>query len=194
MSTENDGKIGAPSALLGWLIAPLAILVALLADYGLDFGLVLEMKEMEPYAVIAIAAILGMAPRVMKEFQVHEIIQQGAALSLATLVVSLVLAEGVSIYMDSNFLGLIFFIVMFGGYLLDSNGRHGWNTVMIFGFTGLWTAIVAAAHFADTQTKLYTLDGQEYIRTSAWQEATGFVFFNTLGIFVVLGLLAAVLL
>ena len=65
---------------------------------------------------------------------------------------------------------------------------------MIFGFTGLWTAIVAAAHFADTQTKLYTLDGQEYIRTSAWQEATGFVFFNTLGIFVVLGLLAAVLL
>ena len=191
MSTENDGKIGAPSALLGWLIAPLAILVALLADYGLDFGLVLEMKEMEPYAVIAIAAILGMAPRVMKEF---EIIQQGAALSLATLVVSLVLAEGVSIYMDSNFLGLIFFIVMFGGYLLDSNGRHGWNTVMIFGFTGLWTAIVAAAHFADTQTKLYTLDGQEYIRTSAWQEATGFVFFNTLGIFVVLGLLAAVLL
>ena len=191
MSTENDGKIGAPSALLGWLIAPLAILVALLADYGLDFGLVLEMKEMEPYAVIAIAAILGMAPRVMKEF---EIIQQGAALSLATLVVSLVLAEGVSIYMDSNFLGLIFFIVMFGGYLLDSNGRHGWNTVMIFGFTGLWTAIVAAAHFADTQTKLYTLDGQEYIRTSAWQEPTGIVFFNTLGIFVVLGLLAAVLL
>ena len=191
MSTENDGKIGAQSALLGWLIAPLAILVALLADYGLDFGLVLEMNEMEPYAVIAIAAVLGMAPRVMKEF---EVIHQGAALSLATLVVSLILAEGVSMYMDSNFLGLIFFIVMFGGYLLDSNGRHEWNTVMIFSFTGLWTAIVAAAHFADTQTKLYTLEGQEYIRTSAWQEATGFVFFNTLGIFVVLGLLAAVLL
>ena len=190
MSTQNDGNFGAQSA-MGWLIAPLAILVALLADFGLDFGLGLEMNDLEPYAVIAIAAVLGMAPRVMKEF---EIIHQGAAISLATLVVSLVLAEGVSMYMDSNFLGLIFFIVMFGGYLLDSNGRHEWNTVMIFGFTGLWTAIVAAAHFADTQTKLYTLDGQEYIRTSAWQEATGFVFFNTLGIFVVLGLLAAVLL
>ena len=36
--------------------------------------------------------------------------------SLATLVVSLVLAEGVSMYMDSNFLGLIFFIVMFGEF------------------------------------------------------------------------------
>ena len=103
-------------------------------DFGLDFGLGLEMNDLEPYAVIAIAAVLGMAPRVMKEF---EIIHQGAAISLATLVVSLVLAEGVSMYMDSNFLGLIFFIVMFGGYLLDSNGRHEWNTVMIFGITGL---------------------------------------------------------
>ena len=140
MSTQNDGNFGAQSA-MGWLIAPLAILVALLADFGLDFGLGLEMNDLEPYAVIAIAAVLGMAPRVMKEF---EIIHQGAAISLATLVVSLVLAEGVSMYMDSNFLGLIFFIVMFGGYLLDSNGRHEWNTVMIFGITGLWTAIVAA--------------------------------------------------
>ena len=42
MSTQNDGNFGAQSA-MGWLIAPLAILVALLADFGLDFGLVLEM-------------------------------------------------------------------------------------------------------------------------------------------------------
>ena len=191
MSNENDERNNAQNAMLGWLIAPLAILLALLADYGLDFGLVLEMKEMEPYAVIAIAAILGMAPRVMKEM---EIIRQGANLSLLTLVASLLLAEGTAIYMDSNFIGLIFFIVMFGGYLLDSSGRHEWNTVLIFGFIGLWTAINAAANFADTQTKLFTLGGQEYIRTAAWQEAIGFVFFNTIAIFVILGLLAAVLL
>ena len=68
MSTQNDGNFGAQSA-MGWLIAPLAILVALLADFGLDFGLGLEMNDLEPYAVIAIAAALGMAPRVMKEFE-----------------------------------------------------------------------------------------------------------------------------
>ena len=61
------------------------------------------------------------------------IIQQGAAISLITLVVSLILAEGVAMFTDSNFLGLIFFIVMFGGSL-DSNGRHEWNTVLIFSF------------------------------------------------------------
>ena len=58
MSTQNDGNFGAQSA-MGWLIAPLAILVALLADFGLDFGLGLEMNDLEPYAVIAIAAVLG---------------------------------------------------------------------------------------------------------------------------------------
>ena len=192
MSNENDKNTGAPNAMLGWLIAPLAILLALLADYGLDFGLVLEMNEMKPFAVITIAAALGMAPRVIKD---NELINISAApLSLATLVVSLVLSEGVSMYTDSNFLGLVFFFVMFGGHLLDSKGRHEWNTVLIFSAIGLWTAIVAALNQADTQTKLYTLEGQEYIRTAAWQEAIGFVFFNTLAMFVILGLLAAVLL
>ena len=192
MSKQNDTKNGAPNAMMGWLIAPLAILLALLADYGLDFGLVLEMDEMKPYAVIAIAAALGLAPRVMKEYELINV--SGAALSLATLVISLVLAEGVAMYMDSNFLGLLFFIVMFGGNILDSKGRHEWNTVLIFTIIGLWTAMIAALNFADNQTKFFTLDGQEYIRTAAWQEATGFVFFNTMAVFVVLGLLAAVLL
>ena len=158
MSNKNDETIGAQNPMLGWLIAPLAILLALLADYGLDFGLGLGMDEMEPFAVIALAATLGMAPRVMKEM---EIIRQGALVSLATLVASLAISEGVASYMDSNFIGVIFFIVMFGGYLLDSSGRHEWNTVLIFGFIGLWTAITAAANFADNQTKLFTLDGQE---------------------------------
>ena len=89
---NHDKPTGTPNAMLGWLIAPLAILMAFLADYGLDFGLVLEMNEMKPFAAIAIAAVLGMAPRVLKEM---EIINTSAAVtSLATLVVSLVLSEG----------------------------------------------------------------------------------------------------
>ena len=190
MSSENDNRNEAPNAMLGWLIAPLAILMALLANYGLDFGLVLEMEEMKPFAAIAIAAILGMAPRVMKDNGVINV--SAATLSLVTLIVTLGLSEVVSMF-TSNLIGMVFFIVMFGGYLLDSKGRHEWNTVLIFSFIGLWTAIVAAANFADTQTKLYTLDGQEYIRTAAWQEGIGFVFFNTLAVFVILGLLVAVL-
>mgnify|MGYP001376629636 CR=1 FL=1 len=56
MSKQNDEKIGAPNPMLGLLIAPLAILVALLADFGLDFGLVFDGEGMEPFAAITFAA------------------------------------------------------------------------------------------------------------------------------------------
>ena len=192
MSNKSDNQNEASNAMLGWLIAPLAILMALLADYGLNFGLVLEMNEMKPFAVIAIAAALGMAPRVMKQNDLINI--SAATLSLVTLIFTLVLSEGAAMYTDSNLLGLIFFIVMFGGYLLDSKGRYEWNTALIFSIVGLWTAMSAAINYADTQTKFYTIEGTDYLRIMAWQEAVGFVFFNTLAIFVILGLLAAVLL
>ena len=134
MSSKHDNGNEAPNAMLGWLIAPLAILMALLANYGLDFGLVLEMEEMKPFAAITVAAMLGMAPRVMKE---NEIINVSAAtLSLVTLIVTLALSEAVSMF-TSNLVGLMFFIVMFGGYLLDTKGRHEWNTVLIFSAIGI---------------------------------------------------------
>ena len=76
MSTENDSKIGAPDAMFGWLLAPIAILLALLADSGLDFGLVLGTDEIKPFAMIALGAILAMAPRVLRE---RELITMSAA-------------------------------------------------------------------------------------------------------------------
>ena len=192
MSTENDNKNGALNAAAGWVIGPLAILMALLADYGLDFGLVLDGDGMTPFVAIAVAAMLGITPRVLKELAVIQV--SAAVVSLATLVVALIASEAVATYAESNLLGVMFFITMFGGYLLDSSGRHEWNTVMIFSMVGVWASMVSAANFADVQTHLYYLDGDEYDRTAAWQEAIGFVFFNTLAIFVIVGMLAAVLL
>ena len=154
MEEKTTTLRNSPAPMLGWLIAPLAILMALLADYGLDFGLVLEMDEMKPFAAIAIAAVLGMAPRVLKELDIINV--SAAVSSLATLIVSLILAEGVAMYTDSNFIGLLFFIVMFGGHILDSKGRHEWNTVLIFTVVGIWASMVSALNFADTQTELYT--------------------------------------
>ena len=192
MSTENGKENGVQNAMLGWLIAPLAVLVALLADMAFGFGFVLDTDGMTPFAAIAIAATLGMAPRVMKD---QEIIGYSkATLSLVTLVLALVLAEGVALFTESNLLGLVFFITMFGGRILDSNGRHEWNTILIFSAIGFYAAIFAAMDFAANQTHLFTLEGSEYDRTAAWQEAIGFIFFNVLTIFVVLGMLAAVLL
>jgi len=192
MSTENDSKIGAPEPMLGWLLAPIAILLALLADYGLDFGLVLDMNEMTPFAMIALGAILAMTPRYLREKKI--ITFPTASVSLAVLIVSLILSNVVASVADSNFVATIFLVTMFGGYLLDNSGRHEWNTVLVFSMVGLWTAVVSAANFADTQTNLLVIEGEEYVRNGAWQEAVGYVFFSTWSIFTVLGLLAAVLL
>ena len=97
-------------------------------------------------------------------------------------------------FVDSNFVAVLFFVAMYGGYLLDNTGRHEWNTVLVFSIIGLWTAIVSAANFSETQTDLLVIEGEEYIRNGAWQEAIGYVFFSTWTIFTILGLLAAVLL
>ena len=113
MSTENDNKNGALNAAAGYVIGPLAILMALLADYGLDFGLVLDGDGMTPFVAIAVAAMLGITPRVLKEQAVIQV--SAAVVSLATLVVALIASEAVATYAESNLLGVMFFITMFGG-------------------------------------------------------------------------------
>ena len=192
MSTENDSMVGASNPMLGWLLAPLAILLALLADYGLDFGLVLEMDEMKPFAMIALGAILAMTPRILREKEVISF--PATTVSLAMLVLGLILTNGVAMFVDSNFVAVLFFVTMYGGYLLDNTGRHEWNTVLVFSMVGLWTAIVSGVNFSETQTNLLVIEGEEYVRNGAWQEAIGYVFFSVWTIFTVLGLLAATLL
>ena len=150
MSTENDSMVGASNPMLGWLLAPLAILLALLADYGLDFGLVLEMDEMKPFAMIALGAILAMTPRILREKEVISF--PATTVSLAMLVLGLILTNGVAMFVDSNFVAVLFFVTMYGGYLLDNTGRHEWNTVLVFSMVGLWTAIVSGVNFSETQT------------------------------------------
>ena len=88
MSKTNDTKNGGPSSpVLGLLIAPIAILMALLANEGLDFGLVFETETMKPFAALGGAAILAITPRVLRELSVVRV--SVVVTSLATLVASL---------------------------------------------------------------------------------------------------------
>ena len=59
---------------------------------------------------------------------------------------------------------------------------------------GLWTAVVAAANYADTTDNILNFGGEKYTRNGAWQETIGYVFFSIWTIFTILGMLAAVLL
>ncbi|HIF46694.1 MAG TPA: hypothetical protein EYQ73_07900 [Candidatus Poseidoniales archaeon] len=193
MSNENGDEKAVPKAMLGWLIAPLAVLVALTVNYGLGFGLDLNMETMTPYAALALAAALGMAPRVLREQGIIDNVNNQVQ-SLLVLVISLAASEGIAMFSGSNLIGLLFFITMFGGYILDNHGRFEWNTVLIFNMVGFMSALAAAGYFIANQSFEFSIEGQTYDRTSAWQEAIGFIFFNVWTVITVLGMLAAVLL
>ncbi|MDP6870313.1 MAG: STT3 domain-containing protein [Candidatus Poseidoniaceae archaeon] len=190
MSNENGNVNAVPNAMLGWLIAPLAVLVALLADQVLCYGLEFEMDKMTPFAVTIIAAALGMAPRVLKDMEI--ISNSDKSISLVTLVAALTFSEIAAWHTGSNFQGLLFFVTMFGGHALDIRGRHEWNTVLIFSIVGVHTAMSAATYFAETQTAEYLYEGQIIERIQRWQEGFGFILFNTLTTMIVLGFFFAV--
>ena len=134
MSDDKGNENGVPNAMLGWLIAPLAVLVALLADKLVDFGLGFGMDELTPFVAIIAAAVLGITPRVIRDNNISGVSSQ--TISLVTLIVALFAAEGAAMYTESNLVGLLFFITMFGGHILDIRGRHEWNTVLIFSMVG----------------------------------------------------------
>jgi hypothetical protein len=87
-----EEKIGSPrtspAPLLGWLIAPLAVLLAIVAIkvVGIDFDLTLN--NMMPMLVIAIAGILGTLPRILKNNDM--VLFSPSTLSLATLGVAMI--------------------------------------------------------------------------------------------------------
>lgn len=91
METKNPEMRPAPAPLLGWLIAPLAVLLALAAIQivGMDFDLNLD--NMAPMLVVLVAASLGLAPRLLKASGTVSL--STSTLSLVSLVVALVGAQ-----------------------------------------------------------------------------------------------------
>ena len=200
MSDDNSNENVVPNAMLGWLIAPLAVLVALVADKLIGFGLEFGKDELIPFVAIIVAAALGIAPRVLRENKLIDVSSQ--FFSLATLIVALLAAQGAAIFADSNVIGLLFFVTMFGGHILDTHGRHEWNTVLIFSMVGVLIGFAQAGDFFTNHTAIFTLESvnsngepitQDYERLDAWREAIGFIFFNSWIAMTVMGMLAATL-
>ena len=83
MEEKTTTLRNSPAPMLGWLIAPLAVLLAIAAIMvaGLDFDL--DLNNMSPLLLVAVGAILGVIPRILKENGAVNF--SSSALSLATL-------------------------------------------------------------------------------------------------------------
>lgn len=182
-----------PAPMLGWLIAPLAIMLALAAIKvaGIDFDL--ELNNVTPLLIVAVGAILGITPRVLKENGAVNF--SSSALSLATLGVVMIGHQAIVNLTDLGaFTALQFLVVAFGVYFFDSRGRHEIATILTFGMVGVNLGMIAVGHYNDILDDNYAIDGNVLPQALDYQrQALGYIFFSYLTIFLVLGLLVAVL-
>ena len=181
----------------GWLIAPLAVLIAILANYvdGLmSIDVELNSDAVTPFIVTGVAGLLAVTPRILRELgAIPESINQ-TQISLAVFVLALV-GSGVAESQTSGFVGFTFFVVLFGAYLLDTRERYEWMTMLVFAGVGVHSAFdITAAAAADSYLpSMYEFsEGQSYDVSTFQETALGFVFFTWFTVFPILGLLIGV--
>ena len=181
----------------GWLIAPLAVLIAILANYvdGLmSIDVELNSDAVTPFIVTGVAGLLAVTPRILRELgSLPESVSQ-TQISLAMFVLALV-GSGVAESQISGFVGFTFFVVLFGAYLLDTRERYEWMTMLVFAGVGVHSAFdITAAAAADSYLpSMYEFsEGQSYDVSTFQETALGFVFFTWFTVFPILGLLIGV--
>ena len=182
-----------PAPMLGWLIAPLAVMLAIAAIMvaGIDFDL--DVNNLTPLLIVAVGAILGITPRVLKENGAVKL--SSSVLSLATLGAVMIGHQAIVNLTDFGaFTALQFLIVAFGVFFFDSRGRHEIATILTFAMVGINVGMIAVGHYNTTLDPSYKI-GEDIIPQALdyQRQALGYIFFSYLTIFVVLGLFVSVL-
>ena len=129
MNEQTETKANQPSAAMGLLLAPLAVLLALATTQVVGIEYDLTPNNMMPMLVVAIASMLAVVPRIVRE-SVPDL--STSTVSLGVLVVAFVGAE--ALYMLAGvdaFAALMFAIIVLVGSNLDMRGRHEWMLSLI---------------------------------------------------------------
>jgi asparagine N-glycosylation enzyme membrane subunit Stt3 len=192
MTTTNETTVSS-KALLGLLIAPIAVLLAMLTDQIGGFGLGFE-NELYPLLIVAVGAMLGRVPSLLAEREV--IPASSSTLSLGTILAGAALGFLLVPAIGGNALvGLLFAVNIIGTHVLLDSKRAEWATILAFSSIGLLFGMVAAATTASTGlvTPEFSFEGQTASTINEYREALGFVFFSVWMMFSVLGALVAVL-
>ena len=152
-----------------------------------------NLDNLMPMLVIVIAGMFGTIPRILKS---NDSIPYGSAtISLVTLGVALVGHQAIIHLSDLGaFSALQFLVVTLLVYFFDSRGRYEWATVTVFGAVGINLGMVAANFYnPDLVTIFERAEGGFVSTLNLQRQALGYIFFSYLTIFVLLGLLVAVL-
>ena len=192
MNEEVETKASASQQALGWILAPLSVLLALAATMiaGLDFDL--TQNNMMPVIVTGVAGVLSYMPRLIRTNRPDF---SPSLVSLGVLVVAFVGAELLYILVgvDAVVSALFAAVVLFGS-LLSLSGRHEWQTMVVFSGVGFWIALSAAGDALAFLPSTYTMpNGQEVSTLNLERQAAAYVFFAWWTASTIAGLLAGIL-
>jgi hypothetical protein len=194
METKNPEPRPAPAPMLGCLIAPIAVLLALAATQIVGMSFDLDFENLKPMLVILAAASLGLAPRVLQGLGKTSL--STSTLSFVSLVVALVGAEVAYMLDFGAVTSLLFFIVMFGVHILVMRSAFEWANVLMFAAVGVELGFVAAGSVmnnAEISSSLLMSNGETIGVLDAYRAIIGFQFFSYVMLFTILGILVAVL-
>ena len=192
---QNTGtQSTAPAAPLGWLIAPLAVLLAIAAIklVGVDFEL--NVDNMTPMIFVIAASFFGLLPSMLNISESTSFSK--ATISLSTLAVALIGAEIIYLQGYGAFSGLLFALVTFSVHFMTSRGRHELASIFIFMAVGINIGIIMAGDALAVLPEIYNLaeaDEQANLVSTLnlKSQAVGYQFFSYLTLFTLLGALFA---
>ncbi len=197
MEDNNENRASGTNQLLGLLVAPMAVLLAVAANWIGKFDLSLDVDGMFPLMAVASAAVIGLVPRILVDRKILSFNTPEQA-SLPVLLIAGLLAAGSTFLGASNLIALLIFLTAFGVYALDHSKRHEWAVVLTFSMVGFVLAMTAGADYLATAVSEYTVFNENgspttYDRTNAVREGASFMFFSVWTVFTILGLLLAVI-
>ena len=198
---ENNG----PAFALGWLIAPLAVLLSFATGQALGLELMTNETGLT-FAVLCAAAILATLPRYIGDSGIYEI--RPSILSLVFFAVSLVLAWAIAAFTSVGALtALLFLLLAVGGHIFDIRGRHEEQTILTFAIIGFMFALLIAGAADTWAGEIQDIvnnnpsdeigdgtlgeDGYDEYYIDEHRQATGFLFFTAWTISLLLGVVVA---
>ena len=192
MIEEMEKKAEQPSAIMGLLLAPLAVLLALATTKVVGIEYDLTLNNMMPMLVVAIASMLALVPRIVLASRPD---LSTSTVSLGVLVLALVGAEAIYMFAGVDAIAaLMFAVIVVLGSNLDQRGRHEWMTTLAFSAVGFWFAMAAAGDALAALPSTYSMESGQLVSTmNLERQATAYVFFAYLTMFIAAGMLVGVI-
>ena len=184
----------APAAPLGWLIAPLAVLLAIAAIKLAGVTFELDVDNMTPMIFIVVASIFGLLPSMLNQSESVDLSK--ATISLLTLATALIGAEIIYMQDYGALSGLLFALVTFSVHFMTSRGRHELASIIMFMAVGINLGIIMAGDALTHLPEIYNMAGTgeqvSYVSTlNLKYQAVGYQFFSYLTLFTLVGVIVA---